>query len=110
MGRRYYKLLFVLAILSPLGLIAKGTAWGEWGAADMQDSVGYIPQGMVQFGDFWHAAFPDYSMKFLGEGALSAQIGTILSAIIGSVLIYVVILAISKLIIHEKNKQHCPNK
>jgi hypothetical protein len=110
MSRRYLSILVLLVLLSPLGLLAKGTAWGEWGAADIQDSLGYIPQGMERFGDFWQALFPDYSLKFFGQGAVSEQVGYIFSAVIGSVIIYFVILAITKLVIHEKIKQICSNK
>ncbi len=110
MGRRYFKMILLLVFLSPLGLLAKGTAWGEWGASDMRDSLGYIPQGLERLGEFWQAFFPDYSMNFLGTGVLSEQLGYIFSAIIGSIMIYVVILAISKLVIHQKNKQGCTNK
>ena len=43
--------LGVLIILSPLGIILPehfkaGSAWGEWGADEMQKLVGYIPQGL----------------------------------------------------------------
>jgi hypothetical protein len=75
MGRYHFKVLLLLVFWGLLGLLAKGTVWGEWGAADIQNSLGYI-----------------------------------FSAVISSGMIYVVILAISKLAICEKNKQSCTNK
>jgi len=34
MLKRYWLALAALVILSPLGLLADGTAWGEWGGDD----------------------------------------------------------------------------
>lgn len=42
----------VLIIFTPLGLLASGTAWGEWGVEEMASLVsngkalGYTPAGM----------------------------------------------------------------
>lgn len=36
--------LGVLAALSPLGLLARGDAWGEWGAEDLAKRAGYLPK------------------------------------------------------------------
>src|SRR4029079_11631204 len=44
-GRSWRKLLIglvVLALLSPLGLLASGTAWGEWGSDEVGvEQIGY---------------------------------------------------------------------
>mgnify|MGYP000945578698 CR=1 FL=1 len=54
--------LLVLIILSPLGLLATGTAFGEWGMDELVDEVGFIPAGLAKFADFWqHVVLPDYS-------------------------------------------------
>jgi cobalt/nickel transport protein len=103
MQRRVGWILIGMAFLSPLGLLTKGTAWGEWGSDDLQDMIGYIPQGMKRLENIWQAFFPDYSMNFLGEGLASEYAGYILSALVGSVLIYAVSLFFTKLLIHQKN-------
>jgi cobalt/nickel transport system permease protein len=78
----------VLAIcLTPLGLLASGSAYGEWGLEEVQQLIGYIPSGMAKTADIWHAILPDYSLPRLGEGAISQSAGYILSAIIGVSLI-----------------------
>jgi len=110
MFRRYWLGLIVLAILSPIGLLAEGTAWGEWDAEELQETLGYIPQGMEQFKDVWQAIFPDYSMKFLGESAMGHYIEYVLSAIIGSAIIYGVVMLITRVIIQQKSKQICQSK
>ena len=48
-----YILMAVLIVLTPLGLLATGTAWGEWGADEIAGLVsggsqlGYTPSGMT---------------------------------------------------------------
>ncbi len=109
MRQRYWFIFIVMALLSPLGLLAEGTAWGEWGGDELQETLGYIPQGMEQLGNIWQALFPDYSMNFLGQGIYSQYAGYILSAAIGSALIYCFSMVITKLLIHQKNKPGLPS-
>ncbi len=104
MDRRYWLVLILLIILSPLGLLADGTAWGEWEAEKLQNTLGYIPQGMERLGDFWQAAFPDYSMKFLGESTISQSIGYVFSAIVGSGITYAIVMIITRILIRHKKQ------
>ncbi|GAA0070889.1 cobalt transporter CbiM [Clostridium sardiniense] len=69
--------IIVMIILTPLGLIASGTAWGEWGADEVKDLIGYIPNGMNS-GFSYHALGDGYG--FSGLGSVT---GYILSAVIG---------------------------
>jgi cobalt/nickel transport system permease protein len=77
-----YALVALLIAASPLGLLAAGTAWGEWGADEIKDvvtgnaSLGFVPAGM-QGGSF-EAPIPDYAL-----GGVPEIVGYILSAIIG---------------------------
>ena len=77
-----FALIAALVVLTPLGLIATGDAWGEWGAEDLADLVGYTPAGFE--GWEWAAAMPDYSI-----GAMPEVVGYILSAIIGVALLVI---------------------
>lgn len=88
MYKRYLVVLLAMAVLSPLGLLAEGTAWGEWAAEDLQETLGYVPRGIERAGEWWQALFPDYSVKFLGEGHIAEMGGYILSAFIGSAMVY----------------------
>ncbi len=74
----------VLIIATPLGLLAQGDAWGEWGTEDLASMVGYTPQGLGN-GWEWSAFMPDYSI-----GALPEWFGYILSAIIGVALLIII--------------------
>ena len=95
----------VLIILTPLGLIATGTAWGEWGTDEIKQSIGFIPNGLNSLSDKWHAILPDYSLPTLGDGQFGATLGYILSAIIGIVLIIGLTLISSKIIMKSHKKK-----
>jgi hypothetical protein len=44
--RKGWMILLVLAILSPLGALAIGEAWGEWGIEAIEKATGIRPKGM----------------------------------------------------------------
>jgi cobalt/nickel transport system permease protein len=86
--------LTALTLLTPLGLLATGAAWGEWGPHDFTDPEmrrqitaasgnqappPQAPQGLARLGSIWTAPIPDYAPPFLrsrGFGyALSAMFG-----------------------------------
>lgn len=78
-----YYLLGALLVLVPLGLLAEGTAWGEWGADEIAEVVtagsalGYTPHAIAN-GFELSVLFPDYTM-----GGIPDWFAYILSAIIG---------------------------
>ena len=75
--------LAVLAVATPLGLLAPGTAWGEWGSDELAGlGLGFVPQGLKQLEGLWGAPFKDYDVAALGNPTL----GYVLSAVIGIVL------------------------
>lgn len=76
-ARPVLALVAALAVLTPLGLLATGDAWGEWSTADLAAQVGYTPTGMAH-GWEWASLMPDYSL-----GALPSWLGYVLSAAIG---------------------------
>lgn len=81
-----FGLLLLLIAACPLGLLAQGTAFGEWDAESIRELVGYVPERMesgVLSG--FSALFPDYTV-----GALPDWLGYILSAIIGAALVLII--------------------
>jgi cobalt/nickel transport system permease protein len=94
-----------LVVLTPLGLIAQGTAWGEGSGDDIRQSLGYIPQGFAKFADFWKALMPDYSLTAAGNSTPASIGGYILSAVVGILLISLVIFATSKMMLHFKKAE-----
>ena len=85
-----YASLVALVCLSPLGLLAAGTAWGEWGADEIKGVVssgkplGFVPAGMEK-GFSYGALFPDYAMSGLPE-----WLGYVLSAVVGVAILVIV--------------------
>lgn len=78
---RYIAGLIVVSLLTPLGLLASGTAWGEWGKKDLQAQLGFIPSGLEKLGAFWnHVLFPDYAIAGLNQSFWQEAFGYILSA------------------------------
>lgn len=76
-NRSVFLLLGILIVLVPLGLIAQGTAWGEWGSEEIAQQIGYTPSGMLN-GFSFESLLPDYSLVGLPD-----VLGYYLSAIIG---------------------------
>jgi cobalt/nickel transport system permease protein len=87
--------LAVLLILTPLGLIASGTAWGEWAPEDFDDPAGRqeiaagslnaalpgerAPEGLRRWSALWDAPIPDYAPPLLR----SETAGYVLSGMLG---------------------------
>ena len=94
-GKKTFKKLILglglLVLLTPLGLLASGTAWGEWGAEDIHSQLGFIPTGMEKASSFWqHSLFPDYAVAGLEEAFWQQALGYLLSAFVGLGLITLV--------------------
>ena len=83
-SRRIGILIALLIILTPLGLLAEGTAWGEWGTDEIAALTGHTPNGMAT-GFEWSALMPDYSFASLPD-----WFGYILSAVIGTALLLII--------------------
>ena len=85
--------LAVLMVLSPLGLRATGTAWGEWAPGELPPGAhgSGTPAGLERLSSFWTAPIPDYAPSFMH----SETFGYILSAVFGVGLITLGFFAIS---------------
>jgi cobalt/nickel transport system permease protein len=87
--------LVVLIIASPLGLLAPGTAFGEWGKDELaSQGLGYIPAGLEKLSGLWGAPMADYDLPALGN----SNLGYLLSAVVGIILIAVVVWLFSMLL------------
>jgi cobalt/nickel transport system permease protein len=98
--------LAILMVLSPLGLLAAGSAWGEWAPEDFTNpearqeiqagSVNQplpegVPAGLDSLSSFWTAPIPDYAPPFMQSEAF----GYIISAVFGTGLVILVFFLIS---------------
>jgi cobalt/nickel transport system permease protein len=82
--RPVYAMLALIAVISPLGLLASGTAWGEWGNQELRKMLGYIPLG-IEKGFSFNVMMPDYAHSVIGNGATAY----IISAMLGMAIILV---------------------
>lgn len=86
--------LAALMVLTPLGILAAGSAWGEWMASDYADSAtraqiaaaslnhaapDRVPQGLARLSSVWTAPFARYAPPYVRATAF----GYLLSAMFG---------------------------
>jgi cobalt/nickel transport system permease protein len=72
--------LAILVLATPLGLLAPGTAWGEWGTQELSKlGLSSIPAGLQQLSGLWGAPLAKYDLPALGN----ASLGYLLSALVG---------------------------
>ena len=94
---RYIAGLIVIALLTPLGLLASGTAWGEWGGEDLQGKLGFVPTGLQKLGDFWnHILFKDYGIAGFDQSFWRQALGYIISAFFALLVIGIIGFAIQR--------------
>jgi cobalt/nickel transport system permease protein len=92
--RRLWATVALLLILTPLGVLATGKAWGEWAPADFVHAEARAqietasqnaslpatpPSGMARMATVWTSPFPAYAPAFVKSRAL----GYMLSAMFG---------------------------
>lgn len=75
--------LAVLIVLTPLGLLAAGDTFGEWGADQIKERIGYVPSGLEGLSGIWSAPMPDYGIPALAGTSVGHAAGYMLSAIVG---------------------------
>jgi len=91
--------LATLIVITPIGLLAPGTAWGEWGAQELTRlGLSFIPKGVNQLSGLWSAPMRGYNVPALGN----ANAGYILSAIVGVLITTGVVWLLSMLITSGK--------
>ncbi len=87
--------LVALLLLTPVGVLAVGTAWGEWSARDFANAEArqhiaaasrnqappdLVPSGLKQLSSVWTAPFPDYAPSAIR----SESFGYMLSGMFGA--------------------------
>jgi cobalt/nickel transport system permease protein len=93
--------LAALVVIVPVGLLAPGTAWGEWGAEELtQLGLAFIPRGMEKLSSLWAAPLPDYDLPSLGNASLAY----ILSAVVGILVVVIVVWLFTMLVTAKKTE------
>ncbi|MEQ1884276.1 MAG: cobalt transporter CbiM [Bryobacteraceae bacterium] len=98
--------LALLALLAPLGLLAVGSAWGEWSPEDFVNPdlragiahasggaapPAHVPSGMNRLAQLWTAPLSDYTAPFLGD----ERSGYVFAAFAGAALVMILAGAIA---------------
>jgi cobalt/nickel transport system permease protein len=80
--------LAILVLASPLGLLAPGTAWGEWSTQELA-RLGFksVPAGLEKLSTLWGAPMARYNLPAFGNTSL----GYLLSAVVGILVVGVVV-------------------
>ena len=88
-----------LVVAAPLGLLATGTAWGEWNPAEPENwPLPFVPEGLRALAGLWGAPIPDYTLPILGAGPEAQIAAYVLSAAGGVGILAALGGAISRLI------------
>ena len=100
--------LGVLMVLTPLGILAAGSAWGEWMASDYADPAaraqmaaaslhapppGAVPLGLARLSTVWTAPFARYAPPYVANPAF----GYLLSAMFGVGIVIVVSFGVGRI-------------
>jgi cobalt/nickel transport system permease protein len=111
---RLWGVVGFLMLCTPLGILAAGTAWGEWSSSELatraqiQAASGNhgappsVPAGLQKLSAVWTAPFPGYAPRFIK----SAPFGYFLSAMFGVGL--VVLLAQVSTTIRKRPRERGP--
>jgi cobalt/nickel transport system permease protein len=93
--------LAAMIVIVPIGLLAPGTAWGEWGTEQLSSlGLAFIPEGMAKLSGLWSAPLPDYDLPALRNANLSY----ILSGIVGTIVIGIVAWLFTMLVTIRKSE------
>jgi cobalt/nickel transport system permease protein len=97
-SRGLWAFIGIIVILTPLGLLASGTTWGEWSSDELQSLLGFVPEGLKRLGGIWRYSFmADYNLPGW-DSPLMAAMGYILSALVGVGVIVFVTFIMSRFI------------
>lgn len=95
--------IIILCVLAPLGLLASGTAWGEWGSEQLEALLGYIPEGLEKLEAWWNALLADYNFPG-SHSPVGTALSYIVSALIGVGLVSLITFIIGKIIVSKNGK------
>jgi cobalt/nickel transport protein len=109
--RKLWLGLFILALLSPLGLIVPAwlgarTPWGEWSNEEIGKLAGHVPSGLAKLSGIWKAPLPDYAPTGReGAGLATQSLNYLASAIIGVVIVVAVSLILGRILRRKDNNE-----
>ncbi len=95
--------LAALLVATPLGIMASGSAWGEWSPSQVAQQLhtGSAPAGLARLSSFWTAPVSRYAPAFIR----SEQFGYLVSAMLGVGLIILVCIALNQVFTRAPKKR-----
>ena len=108
-SRKLWVALALVLILTPLGILAVGSAWGEWSAGDFSDSAtrvqitaasgnhappSHVPAGLRWLSSFWKAPLDHYTPPFIQ----SPHFGYFVAALVGVCLILILTVVFGRVV------------
>jgi cobalt/nickel transport system permease protein len=104
--KRILVFLIILVLLTPAGIFLPmvfnaGDAWGEWSAETLEQTIGYVPEGLKKNSETYSAPIPDYTLNEKDESTTRQSLYYIVSGILGAAITLGATMLISKLIIRK---------
>lgn len=96
--------LLLLAVASPVGTLAAGSAWGEWGPEELQAMLGFVPAGMETLSGVWAGLLPGYNLPGWDNEWLG-RLGYLVSALLGIGVVGGVAMALGR-VLSMREKRH----
>ena len=100
--------LLAFLALSPLGLLANGNAFGEWGASDVKTEIakregrGYVPAGFANAEKGYHGVS---GLKDYGQPATGTSIpGYLAAGVTGSAIILLLLLFVGRALVKREDE------
>ena len=93
-------IMIFFTVLTPLGILASGEAWGEWDISDWSVSNNWKSIAS-KLANLWSAPLSDYNLPNWDTGILP-YIGYIFSAIIGTSILIVLAYVLGLLMVRRK--------
>jgi hypothetical protein len=91
--------LVIFMVLVPIGLIASGTAFGEWGPDELQQAVGFVPAGLQNLNGLWSAPLDGYDLPGQHDTIPTQTPGYYVSAIVGVIVASAIAYGVGKALI-----------
>ncbi|AAM23544.1 MAG: hypothetical protein XD49_1985 [Caldanaerobacter subterraneus] len=102
--KKLYIIALIIILLTPLGLLASGSAWGEWSLDEVKEMIGYVPEGMSKFAELVKGILPDYSIPGFDANFFQQAIGYVFSAVIGIAAILITFAILGRVMGRVKKK------
>jgi hypothetical protein len=95
--------LIILMICVPVGLIASGTAFGEWSPDELQQMIGYVPTGIQHLSGLWNAPLNGYDVPGNHTTIPMQTPGYYVSAIVGVLVVSIIAYMIGKILVKRND-------